>query len=324
MGEWKKVVLSMLWLWLLSAAVAAEPAGAAGRLKVIATLFPQYDFARQIAQDKANIQLLLPPGAESHSFEPTPADMRDIAAADVFIYTGEHMEPWAKRLADSAAASGVRIVDASARSEIKREEHTKHDGNHDDGQQNGHTEEHGHDGHNHAIDPHIWLDPIMARDMARTVGEALAEADIGNAEFYRKNTDALCEALQQLDTEIAKRISGLPRRLLVFGDRFAFGYFFTRYGLESASPYKFCAAGAEPGLRAAIDTIALIKREKITYIFVEAMTTSRMADTISGETGVTILHVESLHNPPREKQAGGITYLSAMRENVDAFSKGLE
>lgn len=297
-------IISLALLCLSTAAAGERP------LRVIATLFPQYDFAKQIGQEKVSVTLLLPPGSESHSFEPTPGDMKEISAADLFIYTGEQMEPWAKRLAD-AAASGVRIVDASAGVRLG-------------GGHAGHVSEHSHDGHDHAIDPHIWLDPVMAGTMAENIGAALAETDRENAEFYLTNTHALRDDLERLHNDITERISGLPRRLLIFGDRFAFGYFFSRYGLESASPYKFCAAGAEPGLRAVIETIEAIKREGVSYIYVEEMTTSKMADVIRGETGVRILRVESLHNPPLEKQTAGLTYQSGMRDNLDAFSKGLE
>lgn len=135
------------------------------RIAIVATLFPQYDFARQIAGDNADVKLLLPPGAESHSFEPTPADMQSIAGADIFVYTGEYMEPWAKRLADSAAApAGVRIVDASkgvaflGEGEEEEEEEDDHDGH-----------------HHHGADPHIWLDPTRAAVMVVNIGQALAD-----------------------------------------------------------------------------------------------------------------------------------------------------
>lgn len=326
MKGWNTFFISAVWL--LSAAIAAESSGVENkpeRLQIVATLFPQYDFTRRIAGDKADVRLLLPPGAESHSFEPTPADMRDIASADIFIYTGEYMEPWAKRLADSTAASEVNIVDVSVGMDwakgMPERDHDRYD-EHDAAEHEGHGNDN--DGHNHTVDPHIWLDPVMAGMMAETIGVALAEKDMENAEFYRENTRELCNELKRLDKDILDRISGLPRRLVIFGDRFAFAHFFSRYGLKSASPYKFCAAGAEPGLRAVIDTIALIKQEHIKYVYVEAMTTSRMADAITRETGAKILHVDSLHNPPLEKQRAGISYLSAMRANLDAFSKGLE
>lgn len=284
------------------------------RIAIVATLFPQYDFARQIAGDNADVKLLLPPGAESHSFEPTPADMQSIAGADIFVYTGEYMEPWAKRLADSAAApAGVRIVDASkgvaflGEGEEEEEEEDDHDGH-----------------HHHGADPHIWLDPTRAAVMVVNIGQALAEQDPANASLYRKNTDTLVGELQKIDRDFIARVGKLPKRLLVFGDHFAFAYFIDRYRLEAASPYNSCVSGAEPGLRAVIDSINLVKNNGVKIIYVEAMTTSRMANLIASETGAEILYVDSLHNPSAERQQAGLTYQQAMRENMDAFAKGLE
>lgn len=290
------------------------------RLNVVATLFPQYDFARQIAGDKASVRLLLPPGAESHSFEPTPADMRAIANADVFIYTGPHMEPWAKRLADSAAVpAGVVVVDASDGIDlIDLDTGQKHE--HDE---NGLDHVHG-DGHDHNVDPHVWLNPAMAAAMAGNIVDAFAEKDPDNAESYYDNARTLDADLHKLDADFAARVEDLPRRLLVFGERFPFAYFFSRYGLKVESPFNSCVPGAEPGLRAVVDTINVVKKNAVKYIYVEAMTASRMADVISRETGAEVLYVDSLHNPPLEKQTAGATYQSIMRENMDAFAKGLE
>lgn len=360
-GLFAGVVLGLaVLLGVGGAAPAAEAADGppvrSGRLKIVATLFPQYDFARQIAGNRADVRLLLPPGAESHSFEPTPADMRDVSRADVFIYTGEHMEPWAKRIVDAHAAGAVMVVDASAGIEL-HDDHESHEDEGGDGRANGKQadgerrhgkydalmsiqsehakagggEESGSgegegDGHVHAhdVDPHIWLDPVMAGVMADNIGSALADRDPDNAQHYLENTLALCAELDRLDADFAARVRAAGRRLLVFGERFAFAYFFKRYGLESASPYNSCAVGAEPGLRAVIDTINLVKREGIEHIYAEAYATSRMASLISRETGADVLYVDSLHNPPLERQLAGISYQSVMRENMDAFARGLE
>lgn len=302
----------------------APPSFSAKKLKIIATLFPQYDFVRRIAGERGEVRLLLPPGAESHSFEPTPADIRDIADADVFIYTGKHMEPWAERLARSSTAEHAVVVDASRGINI-HESDSDDDGDSDsDSDHEAHAEHEHSDGHDHSSDPHIWLDPVMAGMMADNIGRALAEKDVENAAFYLANARELGADIDKLNDDIAERIAGLPKRLLVFGDRFAFSWFFTRYGLEWASPYKSCTAGSEPGLRAVIDAIALTKREGIKYIYVEDMTTSRMAEVISKESGAGILRVDSLHNPPLDKQKAGAGYVSIMRENLSVFAKGLE
>ncbi len=312
-----------LAVFLLTLTITAA-AGETAKPTVIATLFPQYDFARQIAGDHADVRLLLPPGAESHSFEPTPADMRAIADADVFIYTGEYMEPWAKRLADSAASSsgGPVIVDASAGiAPVRTEALAEHDHDHD------HQDAHDHEaetGHYHEFDPHIWLDPVYAMVMVDNVKTALIAADPANAETYARNAARLTNDLEALHTGFQKTVAASPRRTLVFGERFAFAYFFSRYGLEMVGAYASCAPGAEPGLRAVIDVVDYVRENNVKYIYLEAMSTSRISTVIHDETGATILPVDSLHNLSAERLAAGDSFQTVMAENMAAFAKGLE
>ncbi len=327
---------------LPSPARAADAATTDGRLLVVASLFPQYDFARQIAGELADVSLLLPPGAESHSFEPTPADMRRIATADLFIYTGRYMEPWAERLAVAATDNGrdggnVVIVDASAGIELlasgafshsgEEERHVHDDHDHAEHDHDGEDFEGDHDihaSHSHgAFDPHIWLDPIRAAAMAMTIGNGFAERDPANAATYRNRAAAIRDELLCLDAAFKADVLAASRRTLVFGERFAFGYFFHHYGLRPLSPYASCAPGAEPGLRAVLDVVNEMKKENLHVIYREEMSTSRIADVLVEETGADVLLVDSLHNPPASRQASGETFQSIMGRNMDAFRKGL-
>lgn len=320
MGETLKrtsfLVAGFVLACVMLAGVARQASAAeTAKIRIIASLFPQYDFARRIAGDRADVRLLLPPGAESHSFEPTPSDMRDIASADVFIYTGDHMEPWAKRLADAAGTpGGVVIVDASR--------DVAHRGGEDD--DHDHDEKHDHgDDHVHGGDPHIWLDPTLAKTMVETIADALSRRDPAGADAYKANAAALLAELTELDTWFRGAVDASPRRLLVFGERFAFGYFFDHYGLEVAGAYKSCAPGAEPGLKAVIEVVDTIKKNGVRYIYLEDMSTGRISEVLCNETGAEILRVDSLHNPAAARQEAGEGYVSIMRANMDAFAKGL-
>ena len=319
-------------LLALAALFIAAPAGAAdkpAKLKIIASLFPQYDFARIIAGDRAEVRLLLPPGAESHSFEPTPGDMQRIASADLFIYTGPHMEPWAKRLADAAATpGGVVVVDASEGvRHIRNDEDGDKDGPEDHDTDHDHGEAHEHtagEPHFHAVDPHIWLDPQLAATMAENIAKALAARDPGGADHYHANVMALTERIDDIDTWFLGVVKNSPRKLLVFGERYAFAYFFERYGLEMAGAYKDCAPGAEPGLRAVIGVVETVRKNNVKYIYLEDASTGRISEVIRAETGAEILRVDSLHNPPLARQQGGDGYVEIMRANMDTFAKGLQ
>lgn len=299
-------------------------AGEAASLKVIATLFPQYDFTRQIAGDKAEVRLLLPPGAESHSYEPTPSDMKNIANADLFIYTGPHMEPWAKRLADSVSRpDGVMIVDASIgiRYRDGDEPHAEEGEDADSGHE---ADERAGEIHSHEFDPHIWLDPTLAAVMADNIAHALAKRDATNAETYLANARALREELEEMDAEFRRIVESSPRRALVFGERFAFAYFFDRYRLEEVGAYKSCAPGAEPGLKAVLEVIEYIKKNGVKFIYRETTSASRISKVLNQETGAEILTVDSLHNLPADKRTHTHTYQTVMRENMATFAKGLQ
>lgn len=314
-NSWFGFVRAIAALAVFVCAAVSCPAAQPASITVIATLFPQYDFARQIAGGKAEVRLLLPPGTESHSFEPTPGDMKAIAGADLFIYTGPHMEPWAKRLADSAALpDGAAIVDASDGVHLSRhgmDEAHEHEGEHEDG------------AHVHEFDPHIWTDPLLAAAMADNIAKALAERDPENAGEYLENGRRLRAELEAMDAGFRKIVEAGSRRTLVFGERFAFAYFFSRYGLKEVGAYASCAPGVEPGLKAVLGVVRYVKDNGVRYIYREAGSVGRISGVIQEESGVEILVVDSLHNPPPER-TGGKNFQDMMRENMAAFAKGLE
>ncbi len=314
------------WAFLFAVAATATAADAGGeKLRIVASLFPQYDFARRLAGDRAEVRLLLPPGAESHSYEPTPSDMAAIARADLFIYTGREMEPWAERLIASAARSGgplvvdasrgIALLGAGGDGEPEGETpdlHRHHDVDNDD------------DGHLHLHDPHIWLDPLLAVKMVETIALGLAGRDPANADFYAANAALLVRDLERLDREFRDTLAALPRRDLVFGERFAFRYFFVRYGLVDAGPYNGCGPGAEPGPKAVIAAIRYIKDNRVRFIYREVSEEARLARILAEETGAEILAVDSMHSPTADRLAAGADYLGLMRANMAAFARGLE
>lgn len=319
MKSWCKEARAFFWLCCILGIVAlgqsaVRAADGEKRLTIIASLFPQYDFALRIVGDTADVRLLLPPGVESHAYEPTPSDMKAIAEADVFIYTGPEMEPWAATLARTAEAG--RIVDASARITLKATgdgDPADHDHDHSD-----------HDSHYHAYDPHIWLDPIHAITMVDTITEALAEVNPAAHDLYMNNGEYLVKQIDQLHQDFKNVVARSPRRALVFGDRFAFAYFFSRYGLEEVGPYAFCAPGAEPGVKAVIDSVKYIRDNAVQCIYHELHSTGRLAQVIADETGVALLAVDSMHNPTADQRAAGYSYVEGLRNAMQAFARGLE
>ena len=175
-----KFSISILVLVLILTSISAcnsstkEREKGEGKIKIVTTLFPQYDFAKEIVKDKAEVTLLLPPGVEAHSFEPTPQDIGNIKKADIFIYTGEYMEPWADKMIDSIGEESIAIVDLSKGIELM-EEDDHHD--HDD---------HDHHHHHGGKDPHIWLDPVYAQKMIDNIVETVVKVDKAMRIFIEK------------------------------------------------------------------------------------------------------------------------------------------
>ena len=161
------------------------------KINIVATLFPQYDFARAIVGDKGNVSMLMPPGIESHSFEPTPSDIIKINKADLFIYTGKYMESWAQSIIDGIENKNMKILDVSKNIELDRGEDDDH---------KGHSEE---IGHNHEYDPHIWTSPINAKVMVDNILNQVCEFDPSNAEYYTQNAEDYKKQLDELDNELS-------------------------------------------------------------------------------------------------------------------------
>ena len=240
---------------------SSDNSGAAGgesgkKLKIVATLFPQYDFARQIAGDYADVTLLLPPGMESHSYDLRPADMIEIRESDMFIYTGKYMEVWAQTIIDSLDDS-VMVVDVSDGITLEKEEdyfvdehiahehstheHITHEDTDEDDEHDSHAG-HSHSGHTHEYDPHIWTSPVYAMQMVENIVDALMEKDPQHAEEYRQRADEYIDKLAEVDAAFRQVSEESARRTIFFGGRFAMTYFVREYDFDCVSAYHDCSA----------------------------------------------------------------------------------
>lgn len=280
------------------------------KLQIVATLFPQYDFAREIAGDYAQVSLLLPPGVESHTFEPTPADVIKIGNADLFIYTGEGMEPWAHSLLDGIEGD-VQVLDISENvmmEEISEEkEHTQ-----------GHHHEHS------GGDPHIWTSPANAMIMVENLTNQLCELDPVHAKIFRQNADEYQANLKKLDERFAQIVAQAPHKEIIFGGRFALYYFAKRYGLEYYAAFDSCSGETEPSAGAVAGIIDEMQKKGLSTVFYEEMVEPKVARAIAQETGAQILLLHSCHNVSPAELEAGESYLSLMEQNAINLEKGLK
>ncbi len=281
------------------------------QLTAVATLFPQYDFARIVGGDKVEVIKLLPNGVESHSYEPAPNDVVTINEADFFIYTGSAMEPWAATIIDGVNSDNLTVVDVSQNVPLLEE---GSGGHHMEGET-----DHGHYG----VDPHIWTDPTRAMIMVDNIAAAFAAQDPQNADYYQGNAAAYKEKLTALDGEIQEIVASGQRQKIIFGGRFAFAYFCQHYGLDHDAAYDSCAEGGEPSARKVAALMDEIKNEGIPVIYYEELRQPTVAQSIADDTGAEMLLLHSCHNVTDAEIEEGVSYLSLMQQNAANLKKGL-
>ena len=287
------------------------------KIKVIATLFPQYDFAKQIGGDKVEVSLLLTPGTETHTYEPTPQDIINVNKADLYIYTGKYMEPWSDKIANSIT-SNTQVLDASKNINLINEEQFEKE--HDTIDNN---EEESDNSHHHEYDPHIWLNPQNAIGMVKNIEEELCNIDPQNKEYYQKNAENYIKQLTNLDNEIETTIRESQKNKIAFGGTFAYAYFIQRYNLQYVSAYDSCGENSEPSVTKVKEVIDYMKENNINVIFYQELSAGKIADTISKETGATKLVFHTIHNASQEEINNGETYISLMQKNLQNLKQAL-
>jgi zinc transport system substrate-binding protein len=293
----KTVVFFPLCLSLLLYSVPAS----ADKIKVVATIVPLADFARQIGGNKVEVTLLLPPGASPHTFEPTPKIVREISQAGLFLKIGSGLEFWAGRILQSAPANIV-IVDSSAGVDLIKGISHKHE--HQSRNEQANT------------DPHIWLDPIICTQIITKIETALSRIDPSNALHYKKNAAAYQEQLRELDKEISGRTKLFRAREYVTFHS-AWNYFSRRYGLKVAAVIEE-SPGKEPAPKHVKKIIEVLKSFNTRVIFAEPQFSPKIAETIAREAGATVLFLD-----PEGGQKGRETYMEMMRYNLSIMEKAL-
>ena len=331
----KRIISLLLALALsLSLAACAAPGEKAdgGKLQIVTTLFPYYDFARAIAQDRADVTLLLSPGREAHSFEPTPLDAVTISEADVFLYNGGEGEYWVESMLDAAGehiAVASRMMDyVDALNEEYVEGMQGADGHDHDHEHGSHDHDHDHEEDEHdsdeiEYDEHIWTSPKNAVVLCRAVCDAICKADPANEDFYRTNCDDYCAQLEALDARFSALCESAPRRLLIFADRFPMLYFCREYGLDYRAAFHGCSGDTEPSLATIKFLIDKVEDENIPVVYTIDFGTKKVAAVVSECTGAAIETLYSMQTVSRADFDAGETYLTLMERNFEALRKGL-
>lgn len=273
-------------------------------ITVVTTAFAQYDFARNIIGDKGEVSMLLAPGEESHTFEPTSADILKISECDVFVYGGGESESWVDGILESIEGD-VRTVKMMEIVELHKQEHAEHY----DGQDHSHEED--------EYDEHVWTSPYNAVLIAQSIYGALVEADPANSGYYRANTEKYVAELKRLDESFSKAVSDCENKFIVIGDRFPLGYLTERYGIEYLSAFPGCSAQAEANPVTVAKLIDTVSSEKIPVVFKVDLGAGKIAETVSESTGAEIRTLYSCHTVSADDFSNGESYISLMKKNLE-------
>ncbi|MEK4043728.1 metal ABC transporter substrate-binding protein [Paenibacillus sp. FSL H8-0048] len=340
-----------------SAAAGATTIPAADKLNIKVSFYPMYEFTKSITGDLADVEVLVPPGVEPHDWEPTAKDMADISDADVLVYNGAGMEGWAQQIVDSAAGSdlitieaskGLQIIEGAEHEHEHEHEHSReeeaasgadddhdHEHHHDESAAEGSDHDHSHtdsanseadNDHDHAhdhggLDPHVWLDPVMAIREVQTIEAALSAAFPGNAAAFHANSEAYIAKLEQLDQDFRAGLQNTKRKDFIT-QHAAFGYLAQQYGLTQV-PIAGLSPEQEPSAAQMASIVEFAKANKVTTIFFETLVSSSVADTIAQEIGAKTAVLNPIEGLTEEDAAHNLDYLSLMRQNLNALTQAL-
>lgn len=298
----------------------SAPAKQEEGLSVVATIFPQYDFARQVMGSSDDLTMLLRPGQEVHSYEPTPQDIIAIQNCDLFIYVGGESDAWIEDVLEGMDTSHMVILSLMDLVDPLEEDtdsvlENPEEHSHEDGEATHlHQEEY---------DEHVWTSPKNAMLITQAICDALCDIDPSNAQTYRQNTADYLEQLDGLDQDFREVISNASRDTLIFGDRFPLLYFVREYGLNYYAAFPGCASETEPSAATVARLIDLVREEQVPVVYQIELSNGNIARSIADSSGAKVETFYTCHNITRDDFNAGETYLSLMERNVNSLKEAL-
>lgn len=305
------------------------------KIKVVTTIFPIYDFVREIGGDNLEVEMLLPFGTESHSFEPTPQDIVKIQNADIFIYVGGESEEWANKILGSLDISNINVLPILSLVDTLEEEIVE--GMNDDNEDHDHDgEDHNHEDHDHdhdhndyignyeSMDEHIWTSPKNAKKIVLGILDTLVKSDPKNKKAYEENTENYIAKLDNLDSMLSKTVLEGNRNTIIFGDRFPFRYLVNDYGLSYYAAFPGCSTESEPSAANLAFLINKVKQENIPVVFNIEFSNEKISDAILESTNSKKLLLHSAHNISKADFENGVTYIDLMERNIQNLKEALK
>lgn len=317
------------------------------KYSVVSTSFPGYDFARAVTKNtNISTKMLVKPGAETHTYEPTPQDIIDIKNADMFIYVGGDSDTWVEKIlkdVDTKKTHVVKLVDlvSTVNEEIvegmeDEDEHEhdhehSHSHDHDHDHDHKHDHDHDHESHEHKhehdeeeegpeIDEHVWTSPKKAMEIVKKIAKVASEIDAAEKNKIDDNAEKYVAEIAEVDKDLHQAIDGKISEIVV-ADRFPFRYFADEFGLKYAAAFSGCSEQTEASAKTISFLINKVKQDKVKKIYKIELSNGKIAETVSKDTGAEVLELHSAHNVTAEDFSKGVTYVDLMKRNLVALSK---
>ena len=331
----KKITALLLALFMLVGALAGcgkqNDTNKTDKLSIVTTIFPEYDWVREILGDKADnaeITMLLDNGVDLHSYQPTADDIVKISDCDLFIYVGGESDGWVEDALRNAANRNMKVInllevlgDSVKTEEIvegMQEEHEHEDAHaHDDAEEHEHEEE---------ADEHVWLSLKNAKMLVRVISKALQELDPDNKDIYAANADAYVKKLSALDAEYQAAVDAASNKTILFGDRFPFRYLVDDYGLRYYAAFVGCSAETEAGFETISFLAKRVDEWKLPCVLTIEGAQHKIAETVVRNTTTKnqkVLTMDSMQSTTTQDVKNGTTYLSVMEKNLSVLKEAL-
>lgn len=288
------------------------------KIQVMTTFYPMYEFTKQVVGNKGDVELLIPAGTEPHDFEPSAKDLAKISDSDVFVYNSPELETWTDNLTDTIDTKKTAIIQASK--EITLMDDAAHD--HEEAYEDHDAEEHEAHGHDHELDPHVWLDPVLAIKEVETIRDQLSKKYPDDKADFEKNAANYIEELKTLDKEYQVAFKDAKNKTFVT-QHAAFGYLAKQYGLTQEA-----IAGISPDQEPSPSRLSELEHyvddHQVKVIYFEENASSKVAETLSKETGVKLEVLNPLESLTNKQIKDGEDYVSVMRENLNALKESIQ
>ena len=308
----KKIRLTCMLFTLVLLPWSPSHAQPPSKLKVVASLFPLQEFARKVGGDKVQVVLLLPPGAEAHTWEPKPSDVVKISQADIFIYVGPSLEPWIDKVFRAAQNRNLRVLETSRGLPLIKADEAEEGIRHSRGSRAPEK-----------MDPHIWLDFVLDQRIVEAIADTFSEKDPPHAAFYKNNAAIYEGQLNDLDQKYRQELAKCRHRQILLSGHSAFAYLARRYGLRQIA-LSGISPDAEPTPKKMAEVINTAHKSGIKFIYVEELVNPKLAQALSKESGVGVLILNAGHNLTPQQVKQKVTFLELMEKNLENLEKGLE